>query len=148
MFGMFAAKTPTHNKTPGKGGGGKTPNKSGSNTPYQNGADRFIPNRAAMDMESGYYALMNNGENINPQDAALSPASAEQQRRRAIALRQANPTAESKILAFKQKAPKAEEGVLCCVVCTRVYVFLYRRYHTTLVYTWRVESKWSCLLLR
>ena len=114
---MFAAKTPTHNKTPGKGGGGKTPNKSGSNTPYQNGADRFIPNRAAMDMESGYYALMNNGENINPQDAALSPASAEQQRRRAIALRQANPTAESKILAFKQKAPKAEEGVLCVRVC-------------------------------
>ena len=63
-----------------------------------------------MDVEAGYHALVNGGgENVNPLDAALSPASAELQRQRAIALRQANPGGESKILAFKQK-PKAEEG--------------------------------------
>ncbi|EGD76237.1 Cdc20 [Salpingoeca rosetta] len=54
--------------------------------------DRFIPDRSAMNMEASHYKMLSGADDENTQqDAAGMPGS-------------------SKILAFKQKAPKPKEG--------------------------------------
>lgn len=121
------SKTPNRSRTPGRDG--KTPNKNGQSTPH-NQCDRyscssyflldihfintpsyfvfrFIPNRSAMDLEASSHQLLAS-ENINPDDPTMSPGTAEQQRRIAVALRQGQPE-NHKILSFQSK-PKPQEG--------------------------------------
>lgn len=61
-----------------------------------------------MDLEASSHQLLAS-ENVNPDDPTMSPGTAEQQRRRAVALKQGQPE-RSKILSFQQK-PSAHEGV-------------------------------------
>ena len=73
-----------------------------------------------MDMEVSH-RLLNNGENVDPVTGEMSPRTCEYRRR----VREAagGAAAESKILAFKQKAPAAREGMnivfirFCFFVC-------------------------------
>ena len=71
-----------------------------------------------MDMEASQYAL-SNAENLDPTHPENSPATAENQRKLAVALK-GQQAENCKILAFKQKAPRAEEGG-CLVFLVHVY---------------------------
>jgi len=89
------SNTPT--KTPGKA------RTSGNKTP---GCDRFIPNRGAMDLDVSAFNLEQTdmaaelvGETSDEYDKSLNKA-----------LLNNEPKAESQVLAFRKKAPQADEG--------------------------------------
>ena len=68
---------------------------------------RFIPNRSAMDMDLSH-KMLQNVENVDPKTGEMSPRSAEY--RRQLSEATGGGQGDSKILAFKQKAPTAREG--------------------------------------
>ncbi|KAK2569872.1 Cell division cycle protein 20-like protein [Acropora cervicornis] len=90
------SKTPKSlKKTPGKA---KTPSE-----------DRFIPNRSAMNFEMNYHKMIS-ADRENDENECLSPSKAEFKKKMAqnMGLNDAN----SRILAFKMKAPTPREGHL------------------------------------
>ncbi|KAL3912267.1 MAG: hypothetical protein SGPRY_008393 [Prymnesium sp.] len=83
---------------------GRTP---GSRTPH---GDRFIPNRSAMDLDVSNFELTRKSLDLNTENAELnaSPAKKEYKKELAQTLMQQHPN--SKVLAFKSKAPKPPES--------------------------------------
>lgn len=89
------SKTPKSlKKTPGKA---KTPSE-----------DRFIPNRSAMNFEMNYHKMIS-ADRENDENECLSPSKAEFKKKMAqnMGLNDGN----SRILAFKMKAPTPREGI-------------------------------------
>ena len=86
-----------------------TPSKAGSKSDM----DRFIPNRSAVDLDLAHFSLIKEND-VNkanqPQETALvSPSKEEYKRRLAEGLLE-NGSKNSRILAFKTKAPAPPEG--------------------------------------
>lgn len=89
------SKTPKSlKKTPGKA---KTPSE-----------DRFIPNRSAMNFEMNYHKMIS-ADRENDENECLSPSKVEFKKKMAqnMGLNDGN----SRILAFKMKAPTPREGI-------------------------------------
>ncbi|XP_046554597.1 cell division cycle protein 20 homolog [Haliotis rubra] len=100
------AKTPSTEtkKTPKSSGKHRTPGGKAPKTPT--GGDRFIPNRATTQFELGHYKIVSEGK---PEDnELLSPTQQEYQRVMSDNLN--GELLNSKIIAYKSKAPQAPEG--------------------------------------
>ncbi|XP_072035040.1 cell division cycle protein 20 homolog [Amphiura filiformis] len=118
-------KTPTTSQPTGLStGGGRTPGRMspGNNNrkilgkkPESNAAasqlvgDRFIPNRALMDLDMGNH-LLAGGEDGEELDENNKVASVSQQKYQQAMKDRLGDGKEAKILTFKQRAPKAQEG--------------------------------------
>ena len=98
-----SSTTTTPSRTPGKYP--RTPSKSRTPSKYSAAGDRFIPNRSAMDFDSGHFKLLHEGPNLETK----SPSKLEDERRFKENLN-AN-FSNSKIMSFKRKAPFTE-GIL------------------------------------
>ncbi|CAH3027422.1 unnamed protein product [Porites evermanni] len=99
-FRLNSSKTPSKTpkslkKTPGKA---KTPSE-----------DRFIPNRSAMNFEANYYKMVS-ADRENEENECESPSKVEFKKNMAENL--AGNEANTRILAFKNKAPTPREGHL------------------------------------
>lgn len=90
------SKTPGKNKSPGRGN--KTPTT---------GADRFIPNRTSTKFELGHHLLSGTNED-GEADPTMSPSKRDYQR--AMNENLNGEALNSKIIAYKNKAPNAPEG--------------------------------------
>ncbi|XP_041357187.1 cell division cycle protein 20 homolog [Gigantopelta aegis] len=91
-------------KTPKSAGKLRTPSSKGPKTP--NAGDRFIPNRSSTQFEMGHYKL---GVESDDDDQLLSPSQQEFQRVMNGNLN--GDILDSKIIAYKAKAPSAPEGL-------------------------------------
>lgn len=97
-FRLNSSKTPSKTpkslkKTPGKA---KTPSE-----------DRFIPNRSAMNFEANYYKMVS-ADRENEENECESPSKVEFKKKMAENL--GGNEANTRILAFKNKAPTPREG--------------------------------------
>ncbi|KAI8509619.1 PREDICTED: cell division cycle protein 20 homolog [Branchiostoma belcheri] len=110
-----SAKTPSHTpgraKTPKSGRKSKTPGKpktpgGNAKTPKTPTADRFIPNRSASNFELGHFKC--NNDKIHVDEEVLSPS--KQQYQEVMSENLNGNVVNSKILAYKNKAPQAPEG--------------------------------------
>ena len=82
----------------------------GNKTPTTAAADRFIPNRGNMQFELGHHLLKNRSGSEDEDVSMMSPSKREYQR---VMEENLNGDAmNSKIIAYKAKAPAAPEGKL------------------------------------
>lgn len=95
----LAARTPKSSRKRSRTG--KTPSK-GKSTPQH---DRFIPNRGAMDLANAHFNLMKENSS-SASNQCESPTRAEFNK----ALASSMGAGESRVLAFKKKAPAPPEG--------------------------------------
>lgn len=99
-------RTPRRGRTPLK-----TPKKTPQKTPAKTTplVDRFIPNRATMDIEKNYFQLVNELDS-DVKEGQISPESLEKFQYQKTMKDHLEITGDSRILHFKQRAPTAREG--------------------------------------
>ena len=86
----------------------RSASKRGCTPSSRSNADRFIPNRSAMDLDVSHFELTRAGQNMENTDVNASPAKEEYKKELAQTLMQSH-GGPSKVLAFKEKAPKPVE---------------------------------------